>query len=73
MVECELLGAKFGRNVSPYTLWKLQRLRDRYACLEADRLAEADALIDLMGWDAIFGHTPVPRLEKKGFQIQLAT
>ena len=72
-VQSELLGAKFGRNVSPYTLWKLQGLRDRYASLPADRLAEADGLIDQMGWSAIFEHAPVPRLEKKGFQIQLAT
>ena len=71
--ECELLGAKFGRPVSPYTLWKLQRLRDRYASLPADRLAEADALIDRMDWGGIMRHEPVPRLEKKGFQIQLAT
>ncbi|GEM_PF-437797 len=70
--ESELLGAKFGRGVSPYTLWKLQRLRERYASMPADRLAEADALIERMGWSAVFRHAPVPRLEKKGFQIQLA-
>lgn len=72
-IECELLGAKFGRGVSPYTLWKLQGVRDRYQSLPADRVAEADALIDRMGWGGILNHAPVPRLEKKGFQIQLAT
>ncbi len=70
-VQSELLGAPMGRNVSPYILWKLQTLNERYAALPGDRKPEADALFARMGWSAIIHHDPAPRLEKAGFQLQL--
>lgn len=71
-VEAEILGAKFGRNFSPYTLWKLQRVQDRYRAIPADRRPEADALLERMRWAELCQRPQGPRLEKSGFQLRLA-
>lgn len=70
-ITSELLGAPMGRNLSPYIVWKLQVLKDRYAALPADRKPEADTLFERMGWETVINHHQAPRLEKVGLQLQL--
>lgn len=70
-IDTMLLDTPLSRMAPVYTVWMLQRVRDRYAALGDEDRARADAFLDEIGCAEIVGFRTNWRLEKERFKLVL--
>ncbi len=72
-IESELRGQPLQRFAGSYAPWLVQRVLDDYGALDAEARERVDASVAGSGWDAVLAHSPRHRVEKRGFDLVLAS
>lgn len=72
-IDGQLRGSKVQRFAGSYAPFLVQRALDEYAALAGDERKRVDETIAGSGWEAVLAHEPRHRVEKRGFDLVLAT
>ncbi|MGI9590748.1 MAG: glutathione S-transferase family protein [Myxococcota bacterium] len=72
-IESHLRGRPVVRFAGSYAPWLVQRVLDEYRALAPDARKPVDEAVAGTGWEPVLAHEPRHRLEKRGFELALAT
>lgn len=72
-IASSLRGLALERYAGSYAPWLVQRVLGDYGALDAEARERVDASLAGTGWEAVLAHEPRHRVEKRGFELVLAT
>jgi glutathione S-transferase len=72
-IESSLRGLPVVRFAGSYAPWLVQRAQGDYRALDADARKRVDEALAGTGWEAVLAHEPRHRVEKRGFDLVLAS